>query len=230
VGTSLGTLNKTMNDRINKLQSDLSISTQNTTSSTQSVESLKSSFLEKLVAVVNDVSSFKKEVVDAFTKFATTDLVNEKSQTHTTQIANVVKELDSHKSSTRTGIDAVNRSIEAVKNIAVNASCYADDFSEIMRKIGSLKGELVTARDEFPARISQVEAKISQAVDALRTEFTSKPSELTDFKADISKKMEPIALDANSANVRSQTMDKRIFLLEKQLENVQLLVKKLELK
>lgn len=230
MGESVANLHNSQVERINKLQSDLVSSNQSAISSTQGLTSLKESIAEKFGAVWSEISSMKDDhQEDLLSKCSNAD-VQEKAQSHAQQITNIAKELDAHRTATKNVLEMLKGNIAEIKDSMVKGSSYADDFAEIMKKISTFKADVLNVRDELPSRISQSMTQMESKLADLKCELTSKPSDIMDFKNEVAKKIEPIALDASSANIRSQNIDKKTFLLEKQLENVQLLIKKLELK
>jgi DNA repair exonuclease SbcCD ATPase subunit len=141
----------------------------------------------------------------------------------------VLAQIDSHVSLTNDNLSSFKRLIQEIDSNGVNISNYADDHSSIMEKIADLKKNISSYGDQLAQASTQLSSQISNSISNLRGELTSKPSDIMQFKDEVSKRLDLIAMDGSNANARSLNSDQKISFLEKKLESLLLQIKKLEL-
>ena len=117
-----------------------------------------------------------------------------------------------------------------IKDIKVMADKNAEDFAQLSKDFGDFQGT-------YQGYISALQGNHSQLVQAMPKLIADKIAEipqpvipsLDEIKQEFKAQLEPAALDAANACIRSKNTESKINLLDKRIEQVNLLLKKLEL-
>jgi len=230
LGENVAKLHNLQVERVNGLQSDL-IEHAGTSAKIISGQSdIQGSVTKMLDDVKGGMATLKKTQDEALATKANAAEVGALQVTINKNAAQHAQMFNDLRKSVDGIVSQLESDIKSTKDNSISPAAFISSIDLINTQVTALKADSANSKAALPSVSLQLECKIAKAIDDLRNELTSKPSDLVDFKNDILKKLEAIALDASSANLRSQNSDKKVFLLEKQLENAQLLIKKLELK
>lgn len=209
LGENVAELHNVQIERLNKLQNDLfHVARLQYDSAMQAISEMKVYFTEEMTQKAS-ISSLN-------------EIVNQRSL----QVASLSKELDDHRSNTKRLIEGVQEAVIKLKSSYVEASSYADDYSVLMTKINELKEQASCNRDESSRNVSNALEYIDKKIEDLRIEFASKPSELNEFREDLQKKVEALAVESRNADEISKKTSQKHYLLDKKIESAVYLLQK----
>jgi len=108
-------------------------------------------------------------------------------------------------------------------------------------KLSCLESSLAKQNSIQSAKISEVQQlvenkvqgcfqKTQKIIEETKAEMIGSPSSLEGAKKELLEKFESVALDASNALLRAKNSDQKISLMDRKIENIQLLLKKHELK
>ena len=217
-------------------RSALGISKDRTDSAISAIESLASKHSD-LQQTIQDVRGLFSPIEGKFIKVEQ-DIKNCPTMGHVIDLYNEVSKIkdtlnlfkDQNSSASSDMIDAHSR----LKGL-VDALCL--DFIHVKKKIE----ELISYNETHSGFVSVLKSKISDGVasaykyvdDQLNAKISSlsKPDSITidDVKKVIDEQFEGVRLDASNAKLRSSNSESKIILLEKKIEQLQLLINKLQM-
>lgn len=140
----------------------------------------------------------------------------------------------------RSAIDAcektANYSMSLVK--ALNVAC--DDYVKTERldheiyllkeEIKVLRNEKASMRKDFDAALHRMYADFEGRLAATKQEILSQPSEIPNIKNLLEQKLQLVDLNGQNAVLRSANNENQIMLVERKIENIYQLIKKMDMK
>ena len=228
--------NQAISALTNKVDSSNSLSTNKFQGYTSLISDLQNNYdfvRHNLIAFGNDIDAFRKQIPaieDKLTSFVTPahlalhsnriDSLQTSFHGAILEIHQAMKDvLQAHKNLK----DQVSQ-VAADLNIHANsAKTITDSVKNLSDKINSVSLTSTTAYHDLKGQLSQ---EFDKKLDAI-----PKPS-IPDVTAPIKEmqsKFEPARLDAANANLRSENNEKKITILEKKIEQLQLLLNKAQL-
>jgi len=214
--------------------------------------------LNSSISELNGTLSAVKSALTASISSVTASLENSKSVVQqqmndklgSTELERVKKDLYSSISELRSEIKGNSFDIATLVKTAHNQNDknYASEgkfslldssLQAVTNDINALKSNIISSRAdakssldthtlEVSSHIASALEPINKRLQDLKTE-ASGSSYLESLKTELSKKMESIALDASNAALRASNSSQQILILEKKIENINLLLKKHEL-
>lgn len=103
------------------------------------------------------------------------------------------------------------------------------EFNSFRSEFANFSPELIRFREEVRKGLSMAIDSLNAKHDAFISEIKSIPSGVPELKKDIESKLEAIALDGTNAILRSSNCEKHLNLVEKKIESILLLIKKIDL-
>lgn len=202
----------------------------------ESVNSLSSQHNDvknNIFSINTDVHSVKDDLYKCVSKQENFSLKNETEKlSKDLQILkqDVCEKIDSHK-------NIQNTLQDQIFNIKSFLDVLKNDVSECLNSYTQTLDSLKTLSQSVESHKSSIASLITNMGDALRNEMDEKIScipipeipNIDDAKNELMKKIEPAVLDARNANLRSSNNEGKITLLEKKLEQAQLILQKLQL-
>lgn len=125
--------------------------------------------------------------------------------------------------------EKVSNELSAVLDASVSMSGYKKDQESFRVDMDDLKSQISVIRNSRTTDLEAHKAKVSQDIQALKDSFSSLPDPTESLRTEFTKKLEGVSLDAKNAALRTQNSDQKIVLVEKKIENINLLLKKYEL-
>lgn len=101
--------------------------------------------------------------------------------------------------------------------------------NEIWISIQNLEKELEKLRTEFCGIIELNAVNAEKKIQESKKEILSIPSEIPRLRQELSEKLDLISLDCMNALMRSANNEKQLHLIEKKIENIYQLIKKIDL-
>ncbi len=140
----------------------------------------------------------------------------------------------------RSAIDScektANYSMDLVKTL--NVAC--DDYVKTERldheiyllkeEIKALRNEKVSMRKDFDSALHRMYADFESRLAATKQEILLQPSEVPSLKLLIQKELEAVELNGQNSALRSSNNEKQIMLVERKIENIYQLIKKMDMK
>lgn len=183
-------------------------------------------FSSKIPEFNSQISQIKKDL----TNFSSIDLVNSIKKDFT-NLETYVKnrhldfqdQINDGKVKQAATRDVSNSNSSEVANIHKK-------IKEFEAKINNLSGDLGLSKSYTDSQINHNEIVLKKYVDS-SIESIPKPviPSLDDARKAMDDKVQPAVLDAKNANIRSDNNEKKIYILEKKVEQLQLLINKLQL-
>lgn len=99
---------------------------------------------------------------------------------------------------------------------------FMDNSANLIKQIKSLSTSLADQK-------KWVQEHVETRLQDLKSKFDMKPEDIEAFKKDMNEKMESVHLDGTNSTLKGQVLEQQIRIIEKKIENLYLLVKKLEL-
>lgn len=104
-----------------------------------------------------------------------------------------------------------------------------NDVTSIKQKMDELNQEMIRFKSEIREYISQSIDQIEKKNLQFIQEVKSIPSEASEIKKQLEEKIDVISLDGSNALLRSSNCEKHLNLIEKKIECIMLLIKKIDL-
>ena len=104
-----------------------------------------------------------------------------------------------------------------------------NDITSIKQKMDELNQEMIRFKSEIREYISQSIDQIEKKNLQFIQEVKSIPSEASEIKKQLEEKIDVISLDGSNALLRSSNCEKHLNLIEKKIECIMLLIKKIDL-
>ena len=101
-----------------------------------------------------------------------------------------------------------------------------NDFTRLNKDSSSKTSH--SLKDEIATREGVLRCLINEKIDALREKLTSIIPDKS-LKEEMNKKIDMVALDSSNAFLKSNNLSQQVIVLEKKIENINLLLKKYEL-
>lgn len=187
--------------------------------------------VEKLAAESASASAKIKVSADAIELLkGKIDTIDQKYAPHAGAIAGVVDSVDF----CRVKLIKLEDRLVQAESVLNGVQVFAGKTDEELSDLGTHVDESVRRLEGFIAALQGNQSQMVQAMPKLISEKIAAipqpviPS-LDEVKLAFEKQLEPVALDAKNAYVRSQNSESKIILLDKRIEQVNLLLKKLEL-
>lgn len=183
------------------------------------------------VSLTNMIVNSHKDISDSLSKYATVNQVDDLKKYVETQIATIYKST----SVTATNVLEIIKKVNAIsdKNLEHASDIYSHNSKtqEMNQKISSL----YQLYDNFKAANSDKISSSAAAkmIESKMTEFKnlldSLPNPAVSIKDELLGKLNIVALDGNNSLLKSSNNAQKIAIMEKKIENLYLLVNKLEL-
>jgi predicted heme/steroid binding protein len=148
-------------------------------------------------------------------------------QSNATEIENVFK----HSLESMSGIlDSHQKLKFFVDSIATDIGNFVIDSNKKNKSIADLQSTMGLIKNSLDASLKEVSVNLKSYIDSKISSIPQPviPS-LDEAKAHADKKVEPALLDSRNANIRSENNEKKIFIMEKKIEQLQLMLNKLQL-
>ncbi len=111
----------------------------------------------------------------------------------------------------------------------VDLSTFNEKISALHDCIKSLQEEKISMRIEFNGLIDRIKLDFENKLKNQRQEILSIPSEVPNIKKEMDQKIELVELNGQNAVIRSSNNEKQILLVERKIENLYQLIKRLEI-
>jgi chromosome segregation ATPase len=140
-------------------------------------------------------------------------------------------------------VDTVKRDLVLSNSYATATSDKTSDHADrldsietsivnLSKKIGDLTNLPNVMNDNVASMLSKTKEDTVSSVDtklkALKDELSASPDAIKNVRDEFVKKIEGVALDGSNAVLRSSNSERKIVILEKKIENIYLLLQKLE--
>lgn len=127
-------------------------------------------------------------------------------------------------------IASINDRIDNIKyNIAETVKKVTANSDQITAMLNAFEAFKQYSSSQLVSESAKSRKEFDEKMTILKNEVTGSPSSLESLKSELVKKMEGIALDGSNAILKANNSAAQISILEKKIENIYLLLKKLEL-
>ncbi len=106
---------------------------------------------------------------------------------------------------------------------------HQSSLSELSEEIKKLRSEKESMRKEFNGLIERLKLDFDSRLKACKEEILSRPSEIPDLRKLIDQKIELVELNGQNAVLRSANNEKQIMLVERKIENLYQLIKRIDI-
>ncbi len=117
--------------------------------------------------------------------------------------------------------------------ISIESKVHVSDFNEkisrLEQMIENLHKEKASIRNDFIALVQRLSKDFDNKLIKLKDEILAMPSEIPHLKKFYDQKIELVELNGQNGVLRSSNNEKQIMLLERKIENIYQLIKKLEI-
>lgn len=211
-------------DKINFQKNDLQLNWMAT--AIKSLEDDIKQFTIKIAGISSQITQLDKRFVD----FSSLEYVNNLKK----DLINLETQLKNRDQDTQEKIlDAHSKLADARFNINSHSADIANlgkSFKEQSAKLNNLAGDISLSKSYVDNKHNILETfflnHVKTAIEAIPKPII--PS-LDDAKKSMEDKIQPALIDAKNANLRSDNNEKKIYLLEKKVEQLQLLLNKYQL-
>ena len=131
-----------------------------------------------------------------------------------------------------TNINARNKSLDQLSiksEYFINKADLKNEIDDLEKLIAKFNQNNETLRIEFNGMIQRQNIEFDNKLKALKEEILSTPSEIPNIKKTFDQKIEFVELNGQNALLRSSNNEKQIMLIERKIENIYQLIKKLEI-
>lgn len=111
----------------------------------------------------------------------------------------------------------------------ISRSDFEQKISHFNQYIKIIYEEKVAMRREFNNLLERVRSDFDIKLNTQKEEILAAPSELPDLKQSINQKIELVELNGQNAVLRSSNNEKHIMLVERKIENIYQLIKKIDI-
>ncbi len=201
---------------------------------------------------VSKEDPFKKEVRDALARLRTyIDMTNEainnlqERQVSNKESHNIVLSefqnyihdmetklfsfLEDHKNEVAKSLEDQLSTLKNLDATKLTKESFLNIIPDIQHRIDCTANELIRFKGEIHASIQDFYTDLSKGFEKFKQEILSKPNGIDELKKYFEEKIEVIAMDGSNAILRSANCEKHVNLLEKKIECIMLLIKKMDL-
>jgi hypothetical protein len=206
VQTMQSVLEEKFQDQINSLDSSVTTAIHTCMSTIKGIEY----DLEKKMSVDrNEVKAFSQDLKDIEKMFEVVFARIESIQTERKTDVKTIKEM----------LQLVDDDVELIRRDMDDNNANVD---QLRRIIGSCVNEMESTVKNSKKQLSD---EIHQIVSKAKEEFTALPASADSIKASVDQKLESAALDAKNAYLKATSAERAMAVVEKKLENLNLLIK-----
>jgi len=137
--------------------------------------------------------------------------------------------LDEHKKQVAKSLDEHLSALKTIDATKVTNQAFHNVIPDIQEKIESTAHELIRFKGEMHALAQDFYDSMLKNFDKFKQEIILKPTGIEDVKKYLEQKLEVVAMDGSNAILRSANCEKHVNLLEKKIECIMLLIKKMDL-
>ena len=132
----------------------------------------------------------------------------------------------------QTKFDTQERWFKQIKDLIdskTDHSFFQDKINDIFSNIRYLQKDIDSIRKEFNGLVERLKVEFNEKIKSQKEEILAIPSELPNLRKLVDQKIELVELNGQNAVLRSSNNEKQILLVERKIENLYQLVKKLEI-
>lgn len=155
---------------------------------------------------------------------------------HKNEVLNSIKKSQKHISSSlgdyRTEINEFNNKIEILNQSlekCVKKDQLESSFKDIYTQIADVKNYISQSINDIFNCIDREKSHFQDKIKMFKDEIESRPTGIEDLKNEIKNEMKLIDLNGQNSVIRSSNNEKNILLIERKIDNIYQLIKKLEL-
>ena len=190
-----------------------------------------------------------QEIQNIWNKIDSLELLFQKHlASHGSEISQFQAALDNHQSEMRDYLKLCNTNFDDfqkrlashVNDVLVCFEQVQNEFvskTEINPKLHSFKEVLSSletsnrmCNDNIRSLLQRFPALVDEKVGSLRDELNSRPSNESAIRQELNQTLDVVGMDVTNASIRCANNEKQLNLIEKKIEQLFLLIKKLELK
>ncbi len=123
----------------------------------------------------------------------------------------------------------VLRQMKENLNDYVHVKVFNERISRLEESISQLSKDKDSVRKDFTGLIERFKSDCDTKIKTQKEEILSIPSEIPAIKKDINQKIELVELNGQNAALRSSNNEKQIMLVERKIENLYQLIKKIDI-
>lgn len=195
---------------------------------------LKKSYQDSVDSMKTTIESLRVAFIDLHSQFESlknSHYINVK--THQEVIdefkKKIISEINAFIADMKTNFYEISHDIELIQKKMLTYENLPSMTDKIKSKLDSILPEVNRFKSELYDQNNQFRDSIRTLVEEFKQNILNKPSEIPSLKSDFDAKLKNAYLDLENANIRTQNLEKQILFMEKKIENVMLLVKKIEL-
>lgn len=144
---------------------------------------------------------------------------------------NSLKEFRSTLGDIKTGFDKDKETMRGFENklsLCVTISDYKETIADLYKITEKLHSKNASMVKEYNDLIERLKVDFKTSLNQMKEDILSRPSEIPELRKLIDQKIELVELNGQNAVLRSSNNENKIMLLERKIENLYQLIKKLE--
>ncbi len=150
---------------------------------------------------------------------------------------------DSVKTAQKSNNEALDLQFQILQQSSANICIKTADFGRLRERLQKLETEipkmqketivmqeeLKVFKEEITNLVRSMSSEYERKIEAFKKEILSRPSEIAGLKKDLEEQINIVSLNGTNSMIRSTNNEKQLYLIEKKIEMINLILKKQEL-
>lgn len=100
---------------------------------------------------------------------------------------------------------------------------------DLKGRVDQSESELIRFKNEIHSAMDDFVSEVHKKIEAFKQEIKNQPCPLDEVKKEIKEKLDIVSMDCQNSQLRSANCEKHLNLIEKKIESIMLLIKKIDL-
>lgn len=179
-------------------------------------------------AAIQAIEEHTQATLSALANKPNTDVVIAITKVQSDQIRNIETATTKFRQDYLAAISQLNEALKGTKEQFVDASVYETDMDIVQRNMEQLSMQLHKLREDMQAQGRNLLNTLKVELDNFWQKIQEKPSEIATFTSEVNAKTDAATYQAISAVNHIKGYDHRFMIIEKKIESIFIMLKKLE--
>lgn len=141
-----------------------------------------------------------------------------------------LKTLDEYRQTLQREVKLIEGFVNGLDEKYVDWGVYLKSVPTMQSKIDNMENEIKELKRLIDEQVTNLSRLCDSKVKASKEEILSIPSEIPELKRSFQEKFDLMEMDLENGRIRASNNEKQLIVIEKKIEQIYLLIKKLELK
>ena len=190
---------------------------------------------QRLQSLEIGMAAMNSNIAELFGKLRSLDVslgikldshIKEQRQQRDAHISQVEKENMKMANNANQAVSLFNHAVKTY----LSKEQHDKDISSYAAGLAQVAKELKEFKDSVTSLSQHHTADMERRLQAFKDEVNNRPSDIPKLKKELEQKIDLVALDGTNSVIRTQNFEKQLFIIEKKIEQLFLLIKNLEIR